>query len=181
MKNEIVARRYGDAFIGYVNQTIGTDKGIAELQAIKGLLEGSDDFSAFLSDPDISEKEKAELIDNVFSGTFSEESRHFLRLLLDKGRIGIFPDVAEYVRATYGYGARQEAVMRTGRSVDQDMIDRIKSALEKKVGREVRLVTERDGALLGGIYIKIGNVVIDGTVRRQLDDLKETLHVLKVT
>ncbi len=179
MKNDAIVKRYTDAYIAFAKETIGTDKALEELQKAKWVIRDNEDFRTFLQTLDITNSEKEEVIDKVFKG-FSEEFVHFLKYLLRKKRITRFLDIAEYARLTYSHGMRVEAVLKTSYLLDTGLIARIRAAIEKKIGKRLRLFIELDPSLMGGIYVKIGNIIIDGSVRRKLEDLKERLTTLKV-
>ena len=64
--------------------------------------------------------------------------------------------------------------------MDLELIREIKNNLEDKFKKKFKLYINLDGSLLGGIQVVIGNTVLDGSVRRRLDDLKEKLKALRV-
>jgi len=59
-------------------------------------------------------------------------------------------------------------------------VERIKAKLEEKLGKKMHLYLDLDPDLLGGVQIKIGNILIDGSVRRRLDELKQKLMTIQV-
>lgn len=180
IKDEIIVKRYVDAFLSYAKERIGFEKGIQELQDIKHVIRDNTDFKRFLEAPDITNAEKNGVIDRVLQKGFSEEVRHFLKLLLEHGRIDKFLDIAEYARLTYSHGVEIEGLLKSSYPLETQSIRRIKDALEKKLQRKLHLYIELDSSLLGGVYAKIGNIVIDGSVKRRFEDLREKLNLLKV-
>ena len=180
IKDEIIAKRYADAFLGYTKETIGFEEGIKELQNIKHLLRDNSDFKHFLEALDITNAEKIDLIDKALADGFSQEIKNFLKLLVDKGRINKFNDIAEFARITYSHGVEIEALLKVSFPLDTKMIKRVKDALEKKMDRKLHMYVELDANLLGGLYAKIGNIVIDGSGRKRLENMKDRLTALKV-
>lgn len=180
IKDEIIVKRYTDAFLGYAKESIGFENGIRELQDVRHVLRDNADFKRFLEAPDITNAEKDGVIDIVLREGFSEEVRHFLKLLLDHGRIDRFLDIAEYARMAYSHGVEIEGLLKSSYPLETRSIKRIKEALEKKLQRKLHLYIELDSSLLGGVYAKVGNIVIDGSVKRRFDDLREKLNLLKV-
>ncbi|MFH0764319.1 MAG: ATP synthase F1 subunit delta [Candidatus Omnitrophota bacterium] len=180
IKNEIVAKRYADAFLGYCAETIGREKGLDELLRARRVFEDNPDFKEFLESLDITTKEKFDIIEKVMSNNFSEELRNFLKLLLDKGRIRLFLDIAEYARINYSHGVEQDALLKTSYPLDTEVIEAIKNVLESKLKKKLHLYIELDPELLGGISVQAGNMIIDGSVKKRLEDLRTKLILSKV-
>jgi F-type H+-transporting ATPase subunit delta len=181
MKNEVISKRYADAFLEFARETIGLEKGLEELRDLKRVFHDNPEIGSFVGSPQIAEIEKRAFIDDAFKDNFSEEARQFLKLLLKKGRIDILPDIADYARVTYSHGTEVEALLKTSYPLDTENIQKIKDSMEKKFKKKLHLYVELDSDLLGGIYMKVENTIIDGSVRRRLNDLKEKLTVAKVS
>ncbi len=180
MTSEILIKRYADAFLAYSKESIGTEKAIDSLQGVKRIIKNNPDFKSFLGSPEITDSEKDEVIDKVFAEDFPEETRYLLKYLVKKGRINLLIEIAEYARITYSHGVAIEAILKTSYPIDTDIMRRLRSALEKKFDRQIHFYLELDASLMGGIYIRIGNIIIDGSARKRLEDIKEKLMMLKV-
>jgi F-type H+-transporting ATPase subunit delta len=181
MKNEVISKRYADAFLEFAKETIGFEKGLEELRDLKRVFHDNPEFGSFVESPQITDIEKRAFIDDALRGNFSEDARQFLKLLLKKGRIDILPDIAEYARVAYSHGVEVEALLKTSYPLDTEDIQKIKDSMEKKFNKKLHLYVELDSDLLGGICMKVENTIIDGSVKRRLDDLKEKLTVAKVS
>lgn len=180
MKDEVVAKRYADAFLAHAKETIGFGKGLEELQDVKRIVRDNADFKAFLEAPDIILAEKSKVIDDVLGNDYSMEIRDFLKLLIKNKRINRFIDIAEYARLEFTHGIEHDAILKTSYTVDTAELQKIKDALEKRTGKKLHLYIEMDADLLGGVSAQIGNIVVDGSVKRRLTDLKQKLKILKV-
>lgn len=179
MKEKIIAKRYAEAFLGYAGNSIGIEKAVEELKALKEILSANPDFQEFLENLNVIYREKCEVIDAVLKG-FSDQTRVFIKLLLDHGRIKNFTAIADYARINHSKGEAVEALLKTARPLDPDSMRAIKEKMEQRFKKKINLRVELDANLIAGAQITLGNIVIDGTVRRRLDDLKETLTALKV-
>ena len=179
MKEKIIAKRYAEAFLGLTKNRLGFDRSVDELKSLKITLFENPDFRMFLENAEIHMKEKGEVIDAVLKD-FSPETRQFLRLLLEKDRIKSLIDICDYVRVTYSHGEAIDALLKTSYPLDLELIHKIKDALENKLKRKVSLHLALDGDLLGGIQVKVGNILIDASVRRRLEELREKLMLVKV-
>ena len=180
MTDDILVKRYADAFIEHTREYIGLEKAIEDLQGIRGVFRDNPVFEGFLKFPDIENYEKYGVIDKVLDGQFSEESVHFLKLLIKNGRIGMFTEIAEYARVTYSFGVVKEAILRTTYPLDTEIIENIRNSMEKRLAGKLHFYIDLDPSLLGGVSVQVGNIIYDGSVRKRLEDMKEKLSALKV-
>ena len=106
----------------------------------------------------------------------STRGRNFLRLLAENDRLPVLPEIAEQFEALK---ARAENTVKvqlvTAAGVAEPVVQRIKSALEQRLGRAVELEMEQDPGLLGGAVIHAEGRVIDASVRSRLAELAGTL------
>jgi F-type H+-transporting ATPase subunit delta len=179
-KRVLLAERYAEAFLAYSRETIGEKKAIEEFQRLKNVLRQNDSLEDFLQNPQFAYKEKCTIIDNSLQEMFSAEMLQFIKLLLAKNRIAFLQDIMDYVRVKYSHGDTIEAVIKTSYPLDIDVLQIIKTKMENKLGKKLNLYIELDPDLLGGIYMRVGNKVIDGSVRHSLDKLKEELLAIRV-
>ena len=176
----IIARMYAEGFLEYAGETIGFDKGLGEILAVNGILRDNPDLKSFLENPAILNREKSDLIEKVFTDDFSQETRDFLKLLLVKGRIGNFTDIAEYARVKYSHGKETDAVISASYPLDLDILESLKSVLENKLHKKLHLYFDLDSDLLGGVKVKMDNVVLDGSVKKRLEDMREKLMTVRI-
>lgn len=131
---------------------------------------------ALLDSPALSRQQAAELLISVCEGQLNERARNFIRLLAENDRIRLLPDIEVLFRR---YRAEAEgtvdAEVISASEVDEAQLAHITRALRQRLGKEVRLVSRTDPALLGGAVIRAGDLVIDGSVRGRLDKLSTAL------
>ncbi len=181
IKDEIIVKRYADAFVGFLKDTIGLEKGLEDLKTLKNaVIRDNPEFLQFLESLDASYLEKCDFMDKVLRDYFSEELKQFMKLLLRKGRFNKLPDIIEYIRITYSHAGEVEAILKTSFPLDLDLIKAVEDKLEEKFKKRFKFYIDLDGDLLGGIQVTIGNTVIDGSVRRRLDELREKLITARV-
>jgi len=181
IKDEIIVKRYADAFMGFLKENIGIEKGIHELKELKDVvIRDNPEFIHFLESREITYTEKCDLIDKVVRDGLSEELREFLKLLLRKDRINKLADIMEYIRTAYSYVGEQDVLLKTSFPLDIELIKDIEERLQKRSKRKLKFFIDLDGELMGGVQVIIGNTVIDGSVRRRIDELKERLMAIKV-
>lgn len=179
MKEKVVAKRYAEAFLSYAKPAIGLEKAVEELGSLKILLRENPEFQEFFDNPKIIFDEKCRIIDATLHD-FSDESRQFLKLLIEKDRIDIIIEICDYVRVNYSRSAAFDALLKTTYPLELDLIQAIKKKLEDKFKRKLNLHLEFDANLLGGIQVRVGNSIIDSSTRRRLDELRAKLLMVKV-
>lgn len=176
----IIERTYAEGFLEYASQTIGFKEGLDEIIAVKGVLRDNPDLKSFLENPAMMNREKAEMVDKAFADGFSQETRNFLKLLLRKGRIGNFRDIAEYARVKYSHGKEIDAVISASYPLDLDMLESLKAVLENKLRKKLHLYSDLDTDLLGGVKVTVDNIVLDGSVKKRLEDMRDKLMAARV-
>jgi F-type H+-transporting ATPase subunit delta len=180
INEEIVSKRYANAFLEYAKETIGLVQGLDELQRARRIMRDNPRLKEFLTSPAITNSEKGEVVNAVFKSEFNEELIHFLKLLIEKKRIDLFIDIAEYTRIHYAHGAEVDTLLKTSYPLETNTLHRIKNALEKRIDKKIHLYIHLDADLVGGAYAQIGNLIIDGSVKKRLEDMKKKLDALKV-
>ncbi len=177
MKNLAVSRRYAKALI-----LIGQEDGQAEqyneeLSAIAGLFDTQEGFEQALINPLINKNDRKKLMEAVIGSTnLSDIMKSFLILLFNKGRIGFLREIASY----YNDMADElkgvvKASVTSATELSDDAVSKIKESLSKKTGKTIVLNVEQDPSLIGGVVTKIGDLVLDGSVKTQLINMRETL------
>jgi len=106
---------------------------------------------------------------------FSSLVKNFLNLLLDKNRIGAIEAIAEnYAILTDEASNIAHAEIITARPLQKDALQRVIKALKEMTSKDIKSDVKEDPELVGGIVVKIGDLVLDGSVKAQLEGLKES-------
>ena len=129
-----------------------------------------------LGSPHVTSTQLAEFVTGVTGAGLDEYGRNFITLLAQNRRLGFLPEIAalfEQMKAEVENAVDVEVVSATALSSDQE--SRYAAALQKKLGRSVRLHTRVDGSLLGGAVLKAGDLVIDGSIMGRLERLATEL------
>ncbi|HTU67212.1 MAG TPA: F0F1 ATP synthase subunit delta [Steroidobacteraceae bacterium] len=129
-----------------------------------------------LGSPHVTPAQLSELVNGVAGSKLDEQGRNFVTLLAQNRRLGFLPEIAalfEQMKAEVENAVDVEVTSATGLTADQE--GRYAAALQKKLGRSVRLRTKVDGSLLGGAVLKAGDLVIDGSIKGRLERLATEL------
>ena len=180
MKNKVLVNRYAEAFLNFARANCGSVKALEDLIAVKKIIRDNPGFSELMDNPEISYTEKCAVIDEVIKDGPADEIRNFLKLLLEKKRFNIFLEVAEYLRAKYSHEGQVDVLLRTAFPLELDLIKRIEEALKNKLKQNLRFYIDLDGSLLGGVQVVIGNTIIDGSIRKRLQELKHKLATVEM-
>jgi len=131
-----------------------------------------------LKNPKITTQEHGDLFCDVLSKVLSENTQNFLRLLAEKRRLAVLPDIY-YLFKTYQaeHAKSIEVEVRSAVPLTEKYQERLIKALTKRFDRKVSLNCKIDEYLLGGVIISAGDTVIDGSVRGKLNRLVESLSL----
>jgi len=146
----------------------------AETEALRDLVAGSPDFRAFLADPTIAKQAKLAATDRIFAGKVSPLVERFLRMLAEKYRERMLPEILE---ATLSLLDEREgkvlAEVRSAVDLSDSQRLRLKSQLERLTGKEVKLSVATEAALHAGFVAKVGDTVYDASLGALLRRIRE--------
>ncbi len=176
-----VARVYASALLD-----IGQERKILsqleeELGFIAKLLDDDRDLVLFFNAPGVTKDSKKAFVDRIFKGELSEISVNFLKTLIDNNRQLSIKDIHEaLIELIDELNNRQRVQVVSSSSLTAEAAKKIKDALEKKFNKEIIIEEVVDETIIGGIVIKIGDLVIDGSLAKDLRNIREKLLSSKV-
>ena len=169
-----IARRYAQAYFDLARQARDIPGWRTALDRMVGILTHAD-VQAALEDPRIVQQEKARVVAELLKDA-EPQARNLARLLVERGRAGVLRQVLERYDAL---ADRESGVLRadvvTAVPVDRQLEERIRKQLAAKLGGDVQTTVRQDPSILGGLVIRIGDRVIDGSVRTRLEQLQAAL------
>jgi F-type H+-transporting ATPase subunit delta len=177
MKNLAVSRRYAKALILIGQEDSMAEHYNAELDSVVGLFDEQEGFETALTNPLYNKNDRKKVLETVLAATdLSAIMKSFLSLLFDKGRIGFLREIASYYKdlADELNGVVKASIV-SATELSSEAVGKIKEALSKKTGKIIVLNVEQDPSLIGGVVTKIGDLVLDGSVKTQLINMRETL------
>ena len=176
MSEAIVAKRYADALFQLANDKNKVDVFLDELQTVKKVFEQNEEVVQFLNHPRVREAEKMELIDQSFQAC-DKDVLHTIKLLVERHRLqAIGSIVDEFVRLHHEANNVAAAVIYSVRTLSDEEKTQVEAALKKQLNKQqIILTNELDASLLGGLRIRIGNTIYDGSISGKLNRLKQTI------
>ena len=136
----------------------------------------SDGCADAMKDPHISKKEKRRFIDDVFADGLHSDLYGLLRLMIEKSHESLMTDaISRFIAMAEEYNGKTDAVVVSAAELDENQISVLKSLLSKKLNKQVEISQKLDASLIGGMYILVDGYLIDRTVKKQLDDLRDSI------
>lgn len=178
MTSHGAARQYADALFDVAQRNGTVERVQRDLGDFAALVASNDDLRRVLTTPTLPMSEKGAIVRALVAaaGDVSKEVARLLDLLADRDRLGLSGDI---VRA---FGERVlaanhvvEAEVTTAVPLDEAARTKIHGALSRAVGLQVTMTERVDPSIVGGVVARVGSLVFDGSVTRQLERLRETM------
>jgi len=174
MSQTIVAHRYAEALFDEAVEVDAVADVDQDVLMMRLALADSTELAQFFKSPVISRDRKLRVTEVMFEGRVSETMLRFLRLLVSKRReqiVGLVLDSYRQLRDDH-LGIVEARALLAREATEADL-DRLAAALKDALGKEVRLEVDLDSDLLGGVLVRVGDTVIDGSARNRLEKLRE--------
>ena len=174
MKNSRVARRYAQALLEAAERDRALDAVLADLRLLQEHISESRDFRLFLKSPVIKGQTKLSILRNVFGGSLGALTMDFLRLLVEKNREALLSEVI--VELFLMNDTRLGIVsleLKAAAELSDDHRTAITRRFENLTGKKIKISFSIDTSLKGGILVRVGDTVYDGSVKRQLELLRQ--------
>ena len=176
MNTGIIASRYATALLKLVDETGSGEAVVSQAKAVLDALTNFPDLRRLLSDPSVPSDKKRSLLETVVSETIAPELRKFFNLLIRNGRIG---DIALALKSFEDQYYESRGIIR-GKltlssppdSAAKKLEDGLKNLIEKKTGKTLLLTTDVDESLIGGFVLEVEDRLLDASVSRQLEIIK---------
>ncbi|MDY0376428.1 MAG: ATP synthase F1 subunit delta [Desulfobacterium sp.] len=177
MKSVSVSRRYATALMLIGKEDGKSDAYRRELDGIVQFFDANPEFEQTISNPLYDKNDRKNVLIAVLDkGKLSKVMKSFLVLLFVKSRIGFIREVSEFYQSLADeLKGVVHATLVSATKLSEDSVEKIKAGLAKRIGKDIVLDVEQDPTLLGGVVTRIGDLVLDGSVKTQLLNMRETL------
>lgn len=176
MKNMVISRRYAKALLLIGKEDGLMDKYREELASFSELLEKESELAQILCNPVYDFIQRKNVLQAVLGKIMpSKVMTAFLLLLFDKGRFGFLSNINEfYQKLADEIKGVAHASLVSATTLSSEAVEKIRSSLSKMTGKDIVLDIHQDPSLIGGIVTKIGDLVLDGSIKTQLLNMKES-------
>lgn len=149
---------------------------LKESQEMLKLFKENPDLREFIKTPVISAVEKKQVIEKIFSGRICDELLNLLYILIDKRRAGSFESIVQQYKRlmdeSHGFSI---GTIYSVNPLSKEQLETFEEKTGKLIRKKVRLENKTSSSIIGGVRIFIEGKVIDATIRKRLNDLKESL------
>ena len=174
---EEIAKVYSEALFDVAQEKGKLDEVREQLGQFADAVSEDSDLQVFFFSPYFSSAEKREGIEKAVSGA-DPELVNFLELLAEKHRMpALFKIRQRFDELWDEANERLEVTVTSAIELDPSIVENIGAEIERKTGKTIELKSEVDESIVGGLVLRVGNRVLDASIRSRLDKLRrEVLH-----
>ena len=171
-----IAREYATALFSLANDCNCEKKYLNDLKTVKEQFDQNPLYLQILSSPDINKEKRRELAENAFRDYVSPDVLNFLKLLCDNGRLVLLTDCfSEYEDLFREFNKAEKARVISAIPLTDPEKQKVETRLKEISKKEITVSYEIDKSIIGGLVIYMGNTVIDGSLKSELNKIKEAV------
>lgn len=176
MTNETIARNYAATLFDLAQRHEGLDAFEIGLDTVVRLMDNNPSFKLFLETPRIADAERKAVLRKVFSGVLPKTFLNFLQVTVDKRRQRLLGLIDEEFRGLLDeHFGRTHVTVTVARPLDDTALSELSQKLSGLIGKEAIPHVRVKPEVLGGVHLKTGDTVYDGTLRRRMKQLRKQL------
>ena len=176
MRDQTVARNYAETLLEVAERQEGLEAFGDGIEVVARLIDENPSFRIFLETPRIAASQKKEVIRRVFTDTLPATLINFLLVTLDKRRQRLLREIAqEYHTLVDQRLDRVRVEVTLARSMDEASMAALEERLTALIGRQAIPQVRVKPSILGGVVVRAGDTIYDGSLRRRLDGLRRRL------
>lgn len=171
METVTIARPYAEAIYRLASQKKKQAEWSSYLEKASAIV-GDATMSDLISNPKFTRVDVEQVFLAVMGKEIDEEGQNLIRLLIENGRLAFLPEIAaQFEKLKAEQSGLLEAEISSAFPLSGEQVSEVLALLEKRFSRKVTAQLSVDSELIGGVKINAGDVVIDASVRGQLDNL----------
>lgn len=176
MSEAIVAKRYAEALFQIGQEKKSLDHMEAELQVIQEAINSNSNLMPFLQHPGVEKEKKKQLIHTILAEVLADV-RHLFLLLIDRNREELIPEVIDqFIRKMNEEKGIAEATVYSAVPLSEEESDNLSKVFAKKLNKNKLILTNVvDTSVIGGVKLRIGNTIYDGTLRGKLERIERKI------
>jgi len=172
-----VAKRYAKALLSLGQEDGKFQEYGKNLVDFSGFFDANKELRGILTSPAFVVSDRKKILNDILAKSdYSETVKNFLNLLLDKNRMDAIREVSSYyenLMDEVSHIARVDVI--TPKPLREDAARSLEKVLEEMTSKKIRMEMKEDKSLVGGLVVKIGDLVFDGSIKAQIEGLKESL------
>lgn len=166
-----IARPYAEAIFDLADQSNSLDQW-SDMLSLLDLLVSDSQVAKLIDNPDMGKERLEGMLLDIAGDNLNSEGINLLKLLIENKRLPIVPEITRHFDLLKS--SRQGSIdvtITAAYAVNKTQEKKLASVLKEKLGRDVVISTEKDSSLIGGVKIRAGDLVIDGSIRNKLSRL----------
>jgi F-type H+-transporting ATPase subunit delta len=176
----VAQRSRGEAYANALLEVARAEGQLAEVEdelfRFARTFEASDDLRMALTDPLLPVERRVAVVEDLLGAKALRSSVALVLLVVSAGRAFELPEIVDrFVELAAAERRRAVAEVRSAVPLSSDQVERLRQALNHATGKNVEVKVVVDPSVLGGIITTVGDIVIDGSVRHRLEQMKEQL------
>lgn len=177
---KLAAKTYGDSLFELALEEGKIDLFLKEAKFVQQVLDDNEDLVKLMTHPKISKEEKENVIENIFKSNISDELTGFLVIVIKKGRFKEIKSIFSYfIAKVKEYKKIGVAFVTTAVELKQEQKEAlVKRLIETTEYETMEMNYTTDSSLIGGMIVRIGDRVVDSSIKHKLNDL--TRDLLKI-
>ena len=181
MRDETVARNYAETLFELASRNESIQEYGEALGMVAGLLEDDSRFRTFVETPRIDDEAKKDVIRKVFRDKAPKQVINFVLITIDKRRQTLLREISEeYSLLLDDHLGREHVEVIVARPLDDTTASVVSERLSKMLGRQARPHIRGKPEILGGLVVRTGDMIYDGSVRRRLEGLRRRLLAVRI-
>jgi F-type H+-transporting ATPase subunit delta len=172
-----IARPYAEAVFARATETDSLESW-ADMLAFLAEVASDAGVADIIANPSVEHTRRLQLLLDIGADALTEEGKNLVRLLVENDRLSVLPDISvlfQQMKSEHDGAIDVEVI--SAYALKPAVEKELAAALKKKLGREVKINSSKDPSLIGGVRIRAGDMVIDGSVAGQLSQLANELGI----
>ncbi|MFC3039659.1 F0F1 ATP synthase subunit delta [Virgibacillus xinjiangensis] len=176
MSEALVAKRYAEALFQLGNEKAALEQFVEEFRVVKEVFQTNDNLVTFLKHPRVDLEKKKQFLEDVFQG-LSKDVVNTLKLLVERHRVEATPSIIDHlVQFRNDALGIAEAEVYSVRQLSDTELKQLENSFAKRIGKkEVKLQNVVDPSIMGGIKLRMGNTIYDGSISGKLKRIERNI------
>lgn len=176
-----VAKRYARALFEVASEKKAIDATEGELLGVVQVIEENEGLRKLLSHPKISAEEKKQMLETLFAREISANTGNFLNIVIERGREGQLKEIVDnYIEMANEVRGIADATVVTAKALTKQEVKQVEDAFGRQLNKKLRVKTEVDPDIIGGLVVRIGDTLYDGSIRGKLNRFSQQIKQAQV-
>lgn len=176
-----VAKRYARALFEAASEKKTIDATEKELAEVVKAINENEGFKKLLSHPKISAQEKKQMLETLFAREISASTGNFLNIVIERGREGQLNEILDnFIEMANEVRGIADATVITAKQLSETEANKLADAFGRQLNKKLRVKTEVNPAIIGGVIVRIGDTLYDGSISGKLSRLTQQIKQAQV-